>query len=112
MKKGYHSTQRKYFNTGPRSAFLGLALGYAVGLFLAGFFRMNNQVLQIVGVVIGVGVGYWIDRKYFMEEDVPVEEIEAQLKQEEEAEAAEAEEDDIPEEDFDEDEPLDEDEDI
>ncbi len=77
MKRGYHSTQRKYFNTIPRSAFLGLALGYAVGLFLTGLFRLDGIVLEMVCLAIGTGIGYWIDGKYFAEKDVPAEELEA-----------------------------------
>ncbi|MDO4286875.1 MAG: hypothetical protein Q4C40_04035 [Eubacteriales bacterium] len=76
MKRGYHSTQRKYFNTVPRTEFLGLTLGYAIGLFLTGLFHLDSYVLQIIGVVIGTAIGYWIDGKYFAEKDVPVEEIE------------------------------------
>lgn len=74
MKRGYHSTQRKYFNTIPRTAFLGLALGYAVGLFLTGFFNMDSYTLQIVGIVIGTAIGYWLDSKYFAEKDVSEDE--------------------------------------
>ncbi len=77
MKKGYHSTQRKYFNTVPRSEFYGLAVGYAVGLIFAGLFHDNGQKFQLAGVIIGVAIGYWIDSKYYAEKDVPVEEIEA-----------------------------------
>lgn len=80
MKRGYHSTQRKYFNTVPRSAFLGFVLGYAVGLFLTGLFDLDSYVLQIIGIAVGTGIGYWIDGKYFAEEDVPVEKIEKALE--------------------------------
>ncbi|MCD8355679.1 MAG: hypothetical protein LUE11_03795 [Clostridia bacterium] len=92
MKRGYHSTQRKYFNTVPRTGFLGLALGYAVGLFLTGLFRMDGSILQIVGAVVGTAIGYWIDGKYFAEKDEPVEEIERMEKLAEE-EAKKADED-------------------
>lgn len=84
MKRGYHSTQRKYFNTVPRSAFLGFVLGYAIGLFLTGLFDLDSYVLQIIGIAIGTGIGYWIDGKYFAEKDVPVEEIEKALEDAEE----------------------------
>ena len=90
MKKGYHSTQKKYFNTIPRTGFLGLALGYAVGLFLTGLLRMDGYALQIIGVVVGTAIGYWMDGKYYAEKDVPVEELDAQ---QEEAESAEAQQD-------------------
>ena len=86
MKRGYHSTQSKYFNTVPRSECLGLALGFAIGMFLTGLFRMDSSALEIVGAVIGFAVGYWIDGKYFAEKDIPAEQIEAE--QAEEAEKA------------------------
>ena len=35
-KKGTHSTQKKYFNTIPRSEFYGFVLGYAIGLIVSG----------------------------------------------------------------------------
>ncbi|MGM9616623.1 hypothetical protein [Butyricicoccus sp.] len=76
MKKGYHSTQSKTFGTIPRSEFLGIALGYAIGMFFTGFFHMDGYVLEIVGAVIGFAAGWYVDQKYFLEKDVPVEEIE------------------------------------
>lgn len=81
MKRGYHSTQKKYFNTVPRSEFLGLALGFAIGMFLTGLFRLDGSALEIVGAVIGFAVGYWIDNRYFAEKDVPVEQIDAETQQ-------------------------------
>lgn len=77
MKRGYHSTQIKYFNTIPRSEFLGLTLGFALGMFFTGLFRLDGIVLEVVGTAIGFAVGYWIDDKYFLEKDIPVEEIES-----------------------------------
>ncbi|MDO4173835.1 MAG: hypothetical protein Q4D42_03625 [Eubacteriales bacterium] len=85
MKKGYHSVQDKKFGTIPRSEFIGVVLGYAIGLFLTGLFRMDNYVLQIVGAVIGFAIGWYIDQKYYLEKDVPVEEME-QLQDEEKTE--------------------------
>ncbi|MDO5785541.1 MAG: hypothetical protein Q4P20_10820 [Eubacteriales bacterium] len=85
MRRGYHSTQRKYFNTMPRSAFLGLVLGYAIGLFLTGLFDLDSYILQFVGIIIGIAIGYWIDDKYFAEKDVPVEEIEEAIEKVEKA---------------------------
>ncbi len=81
MKRGYHSTQSKYFNTIPRSEFLGIALGFAIGMFLTGLFRLDSTVLEIVGAGIGFAVGYWIDGKYFAEKDIPVEQIEAKTEE-------------------------------
>ncbi|MGM9629248.1 hypothetical protein [Butyricicoccus sp.] len=89
MKRGYHSTQRKYFNTVPRSEFLGLALGYAVGMFLTGLFRMEGSTLEIVGTVVGFGIGYWIDGKYFAEKDVPAEQIESEMAETEKEDESE-----------------------
>lgn len=76
MKKGYHSTQRKYFRTIPRSEFYGLALGYALGMVFAGLMHDDGQKFQLIGAIIGVAIGYVIDSKYYAEKDVPVEEIE------------------------------------
>lgn len=76
MKKGYHSTQSKAFGTIPRSEFIGIALGYAIGMFFTGFFHMDGYVLEAIGAVIGFAAGWYVDQKYFLEKDVPVEEIE------------------------------------
>lgn len=73
MKRGYHSTQPKYFNVIPRTQFLGIALGFAIGLFFTGFFRLDNSYLQIIGAVLGYAVGWWLDGKYFAEKDAEIE---------------------------------------
>lgn len=86
MKKGYHSTQRKYFNTVPRSEFLGLALGYGCGLVLSGLLKYDGQWLSLGGAAVGIAIGYYIDGKYFAEEDVPVEEIDGYVAPEPEPE--------------------------
>lgn len=99
MKKGYHSTQRKYFNTVPRSEFLGLALGYGCGLVLSGLLKYDGQWLSLGGAVVGIAIGYYIDGKYFAEKDVPVEEIDGYVAPEPEPEdppLMEEEEDDPP----------------
>ena len=70
-KKGTHSTQKKYFNTIPRSEFYGLAIGYALGLILGGLLRLESQIPQLALAVIGFGIGYFIDKKYFQEPDEP-----------------------------------------
>lgn len=117
MKKGYHSTQRKYFNTVPRSEFLGLALGYGCGLLLSGLLKYDGQWLSLGGAAVGVAIGYYIDGKYFAEEDVPVEEIDGYVEPEPEPEdppLAEDEEDPALDEDSDEEdlsEPLEEEDD-
>lgn len=86
MKKGYHSTQRKYFNTVPRSEFLGLALGYGCGLVLSGLLKYDGQWLSLGGAAVGTAIGYYIDGKYFAEKDVPVEEIDGYVAPEPEPE--------------------------
>ena len=73
MKQGYHSIQKKYYNAIPRSVFLGLALGYAAGMFVTGFLHMDSYVLEIAGAVIGCSVGCWIDRRFYLEKDDPDE---------------------------------------
>ncbi|MGM9616349.1 hypothetical protein [Butyricicoccus sp.] len=85
MKRGYHSTQNKAFGTIPYSEFIGIALGYAIGMFFTGFFHMEGYVLEIAGAVIGFAAGWHVDEKYFQEKDVPVEEIE-QLQNADDAE--------------------------
>lgn len=76
MKKGYHSVQHKAFGTIPYSEFVGIALGYAIGMFFTGFFHMESYVLEIAGAVIGFAIGWYVDQKYYLEKDVPVEQIE------------------------------------
>jgi hypothetical protein len=72
-KKGTHSTQKKYFNTIPKSEFYGVALGYALGLILGGLLRLESQIPQLATAVIGFGIGYFIDKKYYQEPDEPYE---------------------------------------
>ena len=69
--KGTHSTQRKYFGTIPQSEFYGVALGYAIGLFIAGYLRLETQVLQLGLALAGLLIGYVYDKKYCQEEDGP-----------------------------------------
>ena len=99
-KKGTHSTQKKYFNTIPRSEFYGLAIGYALGLILGGLLRLESQIPQLALAVIGFGIGYFIDKKYFQEPDEPFEEAAEtddadEAVEAEEAESAEAESDSV-----------------
>lgn len=70
-KKGTHSTQKKYFNTIPRSEFYGFVLGYAIGLIVCGALRIETQIPQLAMALIGFGIGYYIDKKYFQEPDEP-----------------------------------------
>ena len=70
-KKGTHSTQKKYFNTIPRSEFYGFVLGYAFGLIICGALRIESQIPQLAIALIGFGIGYFIDKKYFQEPDEP-----------------------------------------
>ena len=99
-KKGTHSTQKKYFNTIPRSEFYGLAIGYALGLILGGLLRLESQIPQLALAVIGFGIGYFIDKKYFQEPDEPYEDAAEtddadEAVEAEEAESAEAESDSV-----------------
>lgn len=71
MKPGYHSTQSKMYNKIPRSEFYGFVLGYAVGTIIRGIFNLQSNTLQLALAVIGLGIGVWVDRKYFMVKDEP-----------------------------------------
>lgn len=77
MKKSTHTMQDTIFGAIPRSEFVGVAFGYALGLAAEGMLHMDGMLLEIIGVAIGFGIGWWIDHQYFREEDIPVEEIEA-----------------------------------
>lgn len=68
-KKKTHSTQKKYFGTIPRSEFYGFVLGYAIGLILSGLLRLESQYQVIVFAAVGLGIGYFIDKKYYQAED-------------------------------------------
>ena len=74
-KKGTHSTQKKYFNTIPRSEFYGFVLGYAIGLIVCGALKIESQIPQLAMALIGFGIGYYIDKKYFQEPDEPQEAV-------------------------------------
>ena len=74
-KKKTHSTHKKYFNTIPRSEFYGVAIGYALGLIIGGLLRLESQIPQLAAAVIGFGIGYFIDKKYFQEPDEPYESV-------------------------------------
>lgn len=88
MKRGYHSTQSKIYGNIPRSEFYGFVLGYAVGTIIRGIFGLNSNGLQLLLAVIGLGIGVWVDRKYFMEKDEP-EEVNEEVSLEEAAGDAE-----------------------
>ena len=88
-KKKTHSTQKKYFNTIPRSEFYGVAIGYALGLIIGGLLRLESQIPQLAVAVIGFGIGYFIDKKYYQEPDEPYE-SESAAEADDEDEAADA----------------------
>lgn len=69
--KKTHSTQRKYFGTIPRSEFYGFVLGYALGLIISGLLRLDSQFQHILFALVGFGIGYYIDKKYYQEPDEP-----------------------------------------
>lgn len=71
MKKGYHSTQKKYFNAIPRSEFYGIAIGYALGLIVTGLLKMESQIPELAFAVVGFLIGYYIDFKYYRVKDEP-----------------------------------------
>ena len=68
-KQGTHSTQKKYFGTIARSEFYGFVLGYAFGLILSGALRLETQYQTFLCALVGLGIGYFIDMKYFREPD-------------------------------------------
>lgn len=70
MKKGFHSTQDKVWNTIPRSEFLGVAIGLAIGMIVHGALQMDSSLPEIVGAAIGFSIGYLIDRGIFLEKNV------------------------------------------
>lgn len=88
-KKKTHSTQKKYFNTIPRSEFYGVAIGYALGLIIGGLLRLESQIPQLAVAVIGFGIGYFIDKKYYQEPDEPYE-SESAAEADDEDDAADA----------------------
>ena len=90
-KKKTHSTQKKYFNTIPKSEFYGVALGYALGLIIGGLLRLESQIPQLAAAVIGFGIGYFIDKKYYQEPDEPYE-SESAAEADDEDDAADADE--------------------
>ena len=69
MKPGYQSTQSKIYGTIPRSEFYGFVLGYAVGTILRGIFNLQDTILQLALAAVGLLIGIWVDRKYFMVKD-------------------------------------------
>ena len=91
-KKKTHSTQKKYFNTIPRSEFYGIAIGYALGLIIGGLLRLESQIPQLAAAVIGFGIGYFIDKKYYQEPDEPYESESAAEADDDAADGNEAEE--------------------
>lgn len=76
MKKGYHSKQDKVFGCIPRSEYIGVAAGFAIGMIVQGLTAIDGYTFEIIGMVIGLAIGYYIDAKYYAERDVPVEELE------------------------------------
>lgn len=75
MKKGYHSIQDKLFGSIPRSEYLGVAAGFAIGMIVQGFTARDGSAFEIAGAVIGFIIGYIIDAKYYAEKDVPIEQL-------------------------------------
>ena len=67
MKKGYHSTQSKAFNTIPRSEYLGVVLGFAIGMFLTGALHWDNRILEQWPALLSAGglTGNTMQKKIF-----------------------------------------------
>ena len=48
-------------------------LGYALGLIISGLLRLDSQFQHILFALVGFGIGYYIDKKYYQEPDEPDE---------------------------------------
>lgn len=75
MKKDYHSIQEKAFNTLPRSEFIGVALGFAVGMIVHGILKIDGSLFESISAAIGFIIGYIIDKTFYLEKDVPIEDL-------------------------------------
>lgn len=84
MKRGYHSVQERAFHAIPRSEFIGLALGFAIGSIAHGILKMDGLVLEVAGTAAGFAIGVLIDRLLYLEKDVPEQEPTAVLEGESE----------------------------
>ena len=78
-KNGYHSTQRTIYGKVPASEFygfvLGIAFGYIIGALInmSGVMVVNHSDIAIILCIVGVGIGWWYDQKYYMVKDEPEE---------------------------------------
>jgi len=78
-KNGYHSTQRTIYGKVPASEFygfvLGIAFGYIIGALInmSGVMTVNHSDIAIILCIVGVGIGWWYDQKYYMVKDEPEE---------------------------------------
>lgn len=78
-KNGYHSTQRTIYGKVPASEFygfvLGIAFGYIIGALInmSGVMVVNHSDIAIILCIVGVGIGWWYDQKYYMVKDDPEE---------------------------------------
>lgn len=78
-KNGYHSTQRTIYGKVPASEFygfvLGIAFGYIIGALInmSGVMTVNHSDIAIILCIVGVGIGWWYDQKYYMVKDDPEE---------------------------------------
>ena len=63
-----------YFGVLPQSEFYGIALGYAIGLFLSAALHLDSQAQNLLFAAAGYFIGRAYDMKYCMEPDAPPEE--------------------------------------
>ncbi len=85
-KNGYHSTQRTIYGKVPASEFygfvLGIAFGYIIGALInmSGVMVVNHSDIAIILCIVGVGIGWWYDQKYYMVKDEPEEGAETSVE--------------------------------
>lgn len=85
-KNGYHSTQRTIYGKVPASEFygfvLGIAFGYIIGALInmSGVMTVNHSDIAIILCIVGVGIGWWYDQKYYMVKDEPEEGAETSVE--------------------------------
>ena len=93
-KNGYHSTQRTIYGKVPASEFygfvLGIAFGYIIGALInmSGVMVVNHSDIAIILCIVGVGIGWWYDQKYYMVKDDPEEGAETSAEDSAEGSAA------------------------
>lgn len=82
MKQNTDHTQDTIFGVISRAHFLGIAVGYAAGLAAEGLLHMDGMLLEIIGVVIGFGIGWWVNCKYAQSDTKPVDSSDKHMQSE------------------------------